>query len=418
MGKQAESFFSARSPQETRLDPHDPKTWCVAQNQSNPDWIQVTAQMHDHAMTLSGVPAKKFYYDAAAHVNAMVAAAAYYHLDAGRGSFDTYNIEAEAMGQRMIYSGNAMPTVDSREPLIQSTQDLLSFRTPEWRSVGRVAFALEVIRLNASLGVNRGYFCAPFSLAVAVRSYPRLIRDMKRDPAFAHDLFTLLVDEVLPSYLRVQKDYCGVTVGLGSDAWAAFPNLTPALLEGWVVPYTDRLSSNLQAFGASALYVGGADYCEERVDHFDKDTLFQCMDIQTKFAGGAPVLFMGMGRWHEYPLEPMVEYLDRYKKRGARATITAGVNARLLRDGPVEKIVSYVKSVIDAIGRDHDLSFWIANIPADTPPEHVHATVAAVHTYGRRPIPRNLDAVALTVPERESFREYVDKVSEGAGLAL
>ena len=416
--KKGESFFSADSVQGLELDPKDPKTWCIAQNQNNPDWIQITAQMHDHAMTLAGLPADRFYRDAETHVRVMVAVAAYYGFDAGRGSFDVYNIEAEAMGQKMISSHGAMPTVDFREPLIDNPGDLLKIRVPDWRSAGRAPFALDVIRLNSALGLNRGYFCAPFSLAVAIRSYPKLIRDMKKNPEFARDLFTFLVDEILPSYLRVQKDECGVTVGLGSDAWAAFPNLSPALLEEWVVPYTERLSSNLKKFGDSALYVGGADYCEERVEHFDEATLFRCLDIQTKFAGGAPVLFMGMGRWQDYPLEPMVEYLRQYKDRGIRASVTAGVNARLLRDGPIDGVISYVRRVIDALGRDHNLTFWLSNIPADTPPEHVHAAVAAVHTYGRRPIPPTLDDNVVRVPARESFQQYVRRVSKGSGLGI
>jgi len=89
---------------------------------------------------------------------------------------------------------------------------------------------------------------------------------MRKNPEFAHDLFTFLVDEILLSYLSVQKDYCGITMGLGSDAWAAFPNLSPQLLEEWVVPYVVRLRDNLQDLGMSAMVVAGADYCEERVE--------------------------------------------------------------------------------------------------------------------------------------------------------
>jgi uroporphyrinogen-III decarboxylase len=412
------SFFSVDSVEGVELDPADPRTWCIVQNRDKPDWIDVTAQMHDHAMTLGGTPARKFYYDATAHVNTMVAVAAYYGFDSGRGSFDVYNIEAEAMGQRMIYAENAMPTVDFRDLLIKRPEDLLKLRPPDWRSAGRVPFALDVIKLNAAMGLNRGYFCAPFSLAVALRSYPKLIRDMRKNPEFAHDLFTFLVDEILPSYLSVQKDYCGITMGLGSDAWAAFPNLSPELLEEWVVPYVVRLRDNLQDFGMSAMVVAGADYCEERVERFNKDILFQCFDIQIKIAGPTPIIFLGMGRWHDYPLEPVIEYLAPYKDKGVRMDISVGVNARLLRDGPVERIVAYIKRMIDLLGRDHNISFWLANIPADTPSEHIHAAVAAVHTYGRRPIAEDLDTVELHIPERESFREYVEKISGGIGLGI
>jgi uroporphyrinogen-III decarboxylase len=412
------SFFSVDAVGDISLDPADPKTWCIAQNQGKPDWIEVTAQMHDHAMTLANVPATRFYYEPIAHVNTMVSVAAYYGFDAGRGSFDVYNIEAEALGQRMIYSETAMPTVDFRDLLIKKPEDLLKLKPPDWHSAGRVPFALDVIKLNASMGLNRGYFCAPFSLAVAIRSYPKLIRDMRKNPEFAHDLFTFLVDEVLPSYLRVQKEYCGITMGLGSDAWAAFPNLSPDLMEEWVVPYVQRLADNLQTFGVSTLVVGGADYCEERLERFDKDIACRCLDIQVKLGGGKPIMFLGMGRWHEYPLEPVVEHLAPLKEQGEKAILSCGVNARLLRNGPVEEIIACIKRYIDMLGRDHNTSFWLANIPADTPPEHVHAAVAAIHTYGRRPIADNLDDVELRIPERESFQEYVDRVSGGAGLGF
>jgi putative sterol carrier protein len=87
-------------------------------------------------------------------------------------------------------------------------------------------------------------------------------------------------------------------------------------------------------------------------------------------------------------------------------SITAGINARLLRDGPVEKIIDNVKRFIDAFGRDHSLSIFLANVPADTPSEHIHAAVAATHTYGKFPIADNLDDVELIIPKKKSFKEW------------
>jgi hypothetical protein len=45
-------------------------------------------------------------------------------------------------------------------------------------------------------------------------------------------------------------------------------------------------------------------------------------------------------------------------------------------------------------------------IPAETPPEHIHAAVAACHAYGRLPIPEDLNDVHFEVPQRESFAEF------------
>ncbi|MDY7076412.1 MAG: uroporphyrinogen decarboxylase family protein [Chloroflexota bacterium] len=414
------SLLSMGAVAEVEFDPTDPRTWFMIQHRENQglDRIEITAQFHDHSMTLAGIPASKFYYDARTTVNVMAAVAAYYGFDSGRASFDIYNIEAEAMGAKMIYADNAMPTIDFRAPLVKGPDDLAKLKPPDWLTTARAPYALDVTKLNTRMGANRGLFCAPFSLAVGVRSYPKLIRDMKRDPKFAHEIFTRLVDDVLPSYLQTQKDYCGVTMALGADAWSAFPNVPPEMHEEWVVPYAMRLFQNCQSFGVMALTVAAADYCEERIERFDKQILFNLLDIQSKLFGGTPTFFLGMGRLVDLPLEPLVEYLDAYKEKDVQASLTAGINARLLRDGPVEKIVESVKRYIDVLGRDHNLSVWLANIPADAPPEHIHAAVAATHTYGQRPIAENLDEIEVQVPERESFQEYADKMSEGAGLGI
>ena len=89
-----------------------------------------------------------------------------------------------------------------------------------------------------------------------------------------------------------------------------------------------------------------------------------------------------------------------------RLSIIASLNARLLRDGPVEKIVDTVKRFIDMLGRDHNLAISLANVPADTPSPHIHTAVAATHTYGHFPIAPNLDDIPFQPPQREPFEEY------------
>jgi len=183
-----------------------------------------------------------------------------------------------------------------------------------------------------------------------------------------------------------------------------------------VVPYAERLLQNCASFGVTALTVVGADYCEENLEKFDKRILFKTLDVQIKLNMGQPVLFLGMGRWHEYPLEAVAEYLAGYKESGVRATVIGGINARLLRDGPVEAIVDNIRRYVTVLGRDHDLSFFLANIPADTPPEHIHAAVAAAHGYGAQPRETDLGEVEIDVPKRESFQDFCDRMSNGLGL--
>jgi len=73
---------------------------------------------------------------------------------------------------------------------------------------------------------------------------------------------------------------------------------------------------------------------------------------------------------------------------------------------------------------DVPINFWdVYNVEAealgqeiDTPPEHIHAAVAACHTYGRLPLPENLDEIPFEMPQRESFSEFVH--SRGTSIFL
>jgi len=91
------------------------------------------------------------------------------------------------------------------------------------------------------------------------------------------------------------------------------------------------------------------------------------------------------------------------------ALIAAGVDATLLKEGPVDAIVERIRFYIDTMARDGGCMIHLNQIPAQTPPEHIHAAVAACHTYGRHPIAENLDDVQFDTPKRESFAEFMQK---------
>jgi uroporphyrinogen-III decarboxylase len=372
-------------------------------------WIPVSAQMHDHVMTLTGVPARKFFWDARTTVEAFAEVADYYQMDQFVAFTDSYNIEIEALGAKMIYSDHAMPTIDSRDPLIKKPADLLKLKTPDFFRDGRLLYALDCIKLmkQKPKGLGIGYFCGPFSMAVGMRSYPALIRDMRKQPQFARDLFTFIIDEITVPYIRVQKEYCDIGFAGGADAWACVPNLSVPMLMEWIVPFSRQLTEKASQFGV--MVVGGAGvYSEEKPEKFDAKILHSSFDVQIALLG-RPMLTLGGGRWHEFPLEPVLEYSAKYRKQGLRVPIAASVNARLLRDGPVDKIVDIIKRYIRTFAKEHELSINLSNIPADTPSDHVHAAVAAIHTFGRKPIAENLDAIKFETPRRETFTEWKRK---------
>lgn len=352
-------------------------------------------------MTVAGVPASRFYRDAGTFIETSRAVAAYYGIDRYNNFADVYNFEIEAMGGKMVYSDNAMPTIDFRDPLVKAPEDLRKLRTPDFRSDGRLPYALDCIRLSGS---GSGSFCGIFSMAVGMRTYPMLVKDMRKRPGFVRDLFTFIIDQVLLPYLKVQREYCGITFATGADAWVSVPGLSISELNQWVLPYNRLLMEKAGALGI-AVRSGGGDYGEQDPERFDMETARKAFDFQIATKGGAS-LSLWHGPWLVRPLEPVREYTAKFRAQGIRFSIDAGVNARLLRDGPTKLIVDAVKRYIDAFARDHRLTIRLLNIPADTPGNHVHAAVAAAHTYGRFPIAGEMDTVRFELPDGEQFQDW------------
>lgn len=377
-----------------------------------PDRPPILAQMHEHAMYLTQTPPSLFWHNARTFVETEILAFRYYGIDLEFPIHDVYNIEAEAMGQRLVYGEKSMPSIDPTDPLIKAPKDLGRLKPPNPYSDGRMPWVLEWISLLSRLSnipFSMGFFCAPFSLACGLRTYTTLIRDMKREPSFARDLFSFLVDEVLFSYIRAMGREAGVKVAMGADAWACFPNLTPEMVEEWVVPYVNRLKRRCREIGIRLIIVGSADYCEERKEMLDSQMLLRCLQAAAKVMG-APVGFIGMGIGHEWDLSVIQEYAwnNRAKFYG-RMPIIGGINARLLRDGPPERLVEVVKKYINILGREGRFFIFLANIPADTPPEHIHTVIKAVHTYGHYPIPANLDMINYRPPVIEPFDSWLKR---------
>ncbi len=366
-------------------------------------------QIHDHAMTVAKVPARRYYWDAELLVTVQMAVDRWYGFDSYTIIPDDYNFEVEALGAKFIYSEHAMPTVDVTHPLIQSPADLERVGALD-PSRGRIPVALEIGRLctlKAPGPLSGGFFCSHWSLICQAMGYPAAIRALKKDPGFARALFDWADEQVLYPFMQA---YAGVGVknATGADAWAAFPNLTPELIEQWVVPYADKLRQRCKSelhLTASAGSAAG-DYCEEDPAKFDKALMFRCLDAGSKTIP-IRVAFSGMGRTQDWDIGWLQEYAFRLGKGGHKVPIMASLNGRFMRDSRPEQIWNKVCEWIDILGRDGGLLMFIANIPADTPPINVHTAVQAVHKLGRYPIPADLDLIPVDLPSFQPFDEWL-----------
>ena len=358
------------------------------------DDIAVGAQINDHAASLFGVSSDTFFTDADIFTRAQLLVTDYYRLDMLSNFWDVYNVEAEAMGQKVVYYATGLPDIDRTQRLISQPSDLDRLHPPDPYTSGRLPWIHKINEnfLEATGKLDRAYFTAPFSLAANVRGYESLVEDMLMRPDFAHRLFAFLCDEVLVPHIEVMREKALIPDLMmdGRDAWASPPMITLDMMDEFVVEYTKRLRDKV---GGNLITRGNWGDAKSR----DVERFFS---QKTACSPGSlsvldPDLF-------EIGPERVRDYANQNN-----LFVTAGVDATLLQGGPVEAIVERIKVYIENFGTDGRCLIHLNQIPGDTPTQHVHAAVAACHAYGRVPLQENLDEVQIEIPEREKFSDFV-----------
>ena len=365
--------------------------------------VAVGAQSNDHSAHLAGVSTNRFFTDADTFVRVQLLVTEYYRFDSLSNFWDVYNIEAEALGQKVVYHPGGIPDTDRTRPLIGTPSDLDRLSPPDPYRSGRMPWVLKINKnyLEMAGKLERVYFTAPFSLAVNIRGYENLVADMFERPKFAHRLFKFLCDDVLSPYLETMRKEVDIPDLLmdGRDAWASPPMINLDMMDEYVVAYTERLRHNL---GGNLITRGNWGDAKSR----DPERFFsqKCRCSPGSLSVLDPDL-------HEVGPERVKRFARKHD-----LSLAAGVDATLLKDGPVEAIVQRIKLYIDKMARDGRCMIHLNQIAAETSPEHVHAAVAACHAYGRLPVPENLDDVHFEIPTRERFSEFVREKMGTSGI--
>jgi len=356
--------------------------------------IVIGAQSNDHSAHLAGVSTKRFFTDAHTFARVQLLVTEYYRFDVLSNFWDVYNIEAEALGQKIVYHSGGIPDVDRTRPLISTPSDLDRISPPDPYTSGRMPWVRQFTKifLERTRKLERVYFTTPFSIAVNIRGYENLVFDMFERPRFVHRLFEFLCDEVIAPFIEVMRSEVGNPDLIldGRDAWASPPMVTLDIMDEYVVAYTERLRDKL---GDKLITRGNWGDAKSRdVERFFSQKM-RCSP------GSLSVLDPDL---YEVGPERVKSYANKHN-----AFVTAGVDATLLQRGPVEAIVERIKLYIDKMARDGRCMLHLNQIAAETPPEHIHAAVAACHAYGTHPIPDNLEDVHFEIPKRESFSEFI-----------
>ena len=291
-----------------------------------------------------------------------------YGIDVPSVDFDCYNIEAEAIGQKLTFHDDIMPDIDRAHSLIQSESDIKKIVTPDFDKAARCPFVVDVYKVFEELtGVKASMaFCAPFSLAANIRGIETLVMDMCINPKFAHELMTRVTEDVLIPWLEYLKGKFPQTPALvGADALASLPIVNIKIMDEFITPYVERLR---EACGPTVCV---PNWTGERYAKNPEDV----MDIRLRVN---PLYIEGQ--------DPDIEALgpEFYKAYAEKhdLPLLLGVGAVFLRTSTPEEIYNRVKHYVKVGGENGRLWFYLCNIEPGTPKENIKAAVDAVHKYG------------------------------------
>jgi uroporphyrinogen-III decarboxylase len=329
-----------------------------------PDRVPVYAQMHEFTMNELGIPAKTFYTTPEILTPATLEIAEQYGLDVGFVDYDVYNIEAEALGQKVVFFEKDMPDVDRTSPLISSPDDLDKIKTPDFDAAGRFPSVMEMQLIYTKLTdlPPSLQFCAPFSLAANIRGLENLIMDIHMHPDFARGLFDAIVEEILAPWILYQKKHFPNSASIaGADAMASLPIINLEILDEWVVPYILRL----RKICGPEVYV--PNWIGERFLKNPEEMLALKLQVSPDFIEGQ---------------DPDVESLGPafYKKYAEKHNLplVLGVGATFLANATPEEVSQRVNHYVDLGGKNGCFALYLCNLGATTPPENVRAAIEAV----------------------------------------
>jgi len=334
-----------------------------------PDRVPVFAQLHEFAAKQLHISPRVFYTKPDLLVQGTLEVTAAYNIDVAVLDYDVYNIEAEALGQEIIYSDDFIPDVNRSKPLIREKSDLNKIRTPNFDRDGRLPAVLEMHRLFQEL--TNGLpgtpgFCAPFSLAVNLRGFEQLLMDIYTDPEFAKVLFIRITDDVLVPWIqRLQQACPGVESICGSDAWTSLPILSPDIIRTWGVPFVERIQEQCQV----KVYV--PNWIGEAFLKNPEEMLDLKMRVCPSFVEGQ---------------DPDVEKLGpsfykAYALKNERPLVL-GIGAAFLAQATPEQIRTRVHDYIKVGGASGGLALYLCSLNTTTPPENVKAAIQAVRDFG------------------------------------
>jgi uroporphyrinogen-III decarboxylase len=311
---------------------------------------------------------RKFYTKPDLLVPASLEIAEQYGMDAVFVDYDVYNIEAEALGQAMLYYDDRIPEVDHTAPFIQSTDDLRKVTTPDFDSAGRCSQIIEMHHIYTRLTSLPPslQFCAPFSLAANLCGTETLIKYILRNPDFAKVLLEMLTDDIIIPWIEYQKAHLPNFTGIaGADAMASVPIVNPTILAKWVMPNILRVRERC----GPQVYV--PNWVGERHLKNPREMLALKLQVSPGFleaqdpdvAELGPEIFKTYAEEHQRPL-------------------VFGLGASFMENATPDEVRQRTQYYLEVGTRNNGgFALYLCNLSAATPPENIHTAIEIAHGW-------------------------------------
>lgn len=334
------------------------------------DRIPVNLLISDHAARVINVTVGEYNNSARLLARGQVAAWRLYGADNVNTGPGLTGI-AEAIGSRIVFPDSTPYVADHP---VQEERDLDRLRVPDPATAGRLPLFLEAATMvlkeigdQVPLSMTTA---GPFTTAAGIRGTERFLRDLHKNPAFAHRLLRLATDSTIR--------FSAAAIGVGARIGLADPT-------------------------ASGTMIGTRQFREFALPYLQEVTT-----AITRLAGAAPSLHICGNTTRIWPemaatgvavlsLDDAVDLAEAKGLVGDRVALLGNIRpTAAMYLGTPDDVVANVRECL-AKGWDTPKGYILGlgcGLPIDTPPANIHALVQAARTYGRWPLDPASFAVA------------------------
>lgn len=333
---------------------------------------KLTAQMHEHAIKVSSCPGEKIYTEADKLVNGIFAVYNKYKFNLPVLGYDVYNIEAEALGQKVVFIKSGSPKLDQKNFLIKSRKDLKNIKFDKSkRNSSRISYVLSAIELYIEkTGITPPLqYTAPFSLAAQIFGMERLLTNIFENPDFVKDILQKVTCDVIIPWISLQQEkFPEANLVLGADALASPPNLNLGMIQEFVIPYIKKIK---KACGNKTGVVNwwGDSYFKNPADFFE---------LKKIVSPNNSILRIQDPDLAKINLANVVDYASKNK-----LSLTFGLGASFLTLHSLAEINKRVTKYVTQGKNNADFTLYFCNISSDTPEEKIYQAIKTARDVGK-----------------------------------